>query len=416
MKPLHTLSALVGALPPDRGIVIHSAAAHPTVLGRRLAEEAGALRGRRLFTLMPLGPVAYADAPARDAFDIVTFLPGAALRPALDAGRVTASRQPLSEVAQAFSRGEYKAGAVLLRTSPPDASGRVCLGVAVDYMPAAIEHAQVVVAEIDPHMPRTCGGSWIDGRRIDAYVDAEDGPHTLPAAPADPTDQAIATHVASLVEDGATLQLGVGSLPDQVLARVGHLRHLGLHTGIIGEGAQALIERGVVDNSRKECFAGVSVATMALGSASFYSFLDRNTAVELQPCTLTHDAAALRMLSRLTCVNSALQVGLDGRVNAEWAGTRRVAVPGGLTDFARAASSLPLGKSIVALRSTDRTGASTIVPSLRADVPASLEPHEVDFFVTEHGVAAVRGCSADERRRALAAIAHPSHREQLARP
>lgn len=416
MKPLASLSALVAGLPPDRGIVVHSAAAHPTVLGRRLAAEAGALRGRRLFTLMPLGAVAYAEGPARDAFELVTFLPGAALRPALDAGRVTASRQPLSTVPLAFARGEHKAGAVLLRTSPPDEAGRVCLGVAVDYMPAAIEQAQVVIAEIDPRMPRTCGGSWIDAKRIDAYVDAEDGPHVLHSPPADPVDEAIATHVASLVEDGATLQLGVGSLPDQVLARVRHLRHLGLHTGIIGAGAQALIERGVVDNSRKECFAGVSVATMALGSPRFYSFLDRNAAVELQPCSLTHDATVLHKLSRLTCVNSALQVDLQGRVNAEWAGTRRVAAPGGLTDFARAAATLPKGKSVVALRSTDRNGASTIVPALRPGVPASLEPGEVDFFVTEHGVAAVRGCSPDERRRALAAIAHPAQRERLSRP
>ena len=415
MKPLATLADLVGRLPPERGIVLHSAAAHPTGLARRLAEEAQALRGRRVYTLMPLGPLPYAGPPARDALEIATFLPGAGLRAALDAGRVAPLRQPLSTVPASFARGEYPVGAVLLRVAPPDASGRVSLGVSVDYMLAAIAAATFVIAEIDPRMPVVQGDAWIPASRIDAWVDAVDAPHAVQPQQGDAVEEAIAAHVASLLEDGAVLQLGVGSLPDQVLAKVGHLQHLGLHTGIVADSARPLIERGIVDNSTKEVFAGVSVATMALGTAEFYAFLDRNAAVELHPCAVTHAGDVLRGMARLCAINSALQVDLNGRVNAEWAGTRRIAVPGGLTDFARAASSLPRGRSIIVLRSTDRAGGSTIVPSLRDEVPASLEPHEVDFFVSEHGVAAVRGCTPGERRKALAAIAHPAHRDALAR-
>ncbi|GAB3771110.1 acetyl-CoA hydrolase/transferase C-terminal domain-containing protein [Ramlibacter monticola] len=415
MKPLATLAELIARLPADRGIVLHSAAAHPTVLARKLAEEAEALRGRRVYTLMPLGLVPYAEPPARDALEIATFLPGAGLRAALDAGRVTPLRQPLSTVPDGFARGDYPVGAVLLRVSPPDAGGRVSLGVSVDYMKAAVEAAPLVIAEIDPRMPVVQGDAWIPASRIAAWVDAVDAPHAVKPQPADAIEEAIASHVASLVEDGAVLQLGVGSLPDQVLGRLGHLRHLGLHTGIVADSARPLIERGVIDNSTKEVFAGASIATMALGSAEFYAWLDRNAAVELHPCTVTHSGGLLRRLTRLCAINSALQVDLQGRVNAEWAGRRRIAVPGGLPDFARAASSLEGGRSIIALRSTDRSSASTILDSLPAEVPASLEPHEVDFFVTEHGVAAVRGCPPAERRKAMAAIAHPAHREALAR-
>jgi acyl-CoA hydrolase len=413
MKPLNSLSALIAPLAPERGIVLHSGPAHPTRLGGLLAEQAQALQGRRVYTLMPLGPLPYAEPPARDQLALTSFLPGAGLRPAMDAGRLTPFRQPLSTVPADIASGTLPVGAVLLRVSPPDERGRVCLGVAVDYMMAAVQAAQVVVAELDPRMPRAVGDCWIEAARIDAWVDAADPPHEVADAPGqDAAEAAIAANIASLVEDGAVLQLGVGSLPEQVLARLGQHRHLGLHTGIIGDGARQLIERGVIDNSRKEVFAGVSIATMALGSRGLYDFLDGNAAVQMHPCSTTHAADVLARLSRLCAINSAVQVDLHGRVNAEWAGRRRIAVPGGLPDFARAASRLPHGRSIVALRSTNRAGESTLVDSLAQ--PASLEPHEVDFFVTEHGVAPVRGCSPRERRKALVAIAHPAHRERLA--
>lgn len=413
---MNTLSRVldrIGRLPADRGIVLHSGAAHPTGLARWLAAQAPRLHGRRVCALMPLGPVPYAEPPARDHLELTSLLPGAGLRAAMDAGRVTPLRQPLSSVPVDIARGALPVGAVLLRVSPPDELGRVCLGVSVDYMKAAVEAAQLVVAEIDTRMPRAAGDAWIDASRIDAFVDPVDSPHAVEeAAHPDAVEQAIAAHIASLVEDGATLQLGVGSLPEQVLARLGGHRHLGLHTGIIGDGARRLIESGAVDNSRKGVFAGASVSTMALGSAAFYAFLDGNPAVEMHPCSTTHAADVLRRLPRLCAVNSALQVDLHGRVNVEWAGRRRIAVPGGLPDFARAASSLPDGRSIVALRSTTRSGDSTLVDQLAQ--PAALEPHEVDFFVTEHGVAAVRGLAPQARRAALIRIAHPAHRDGLA--
>ncbi|MCD9029730.1 hypothetical protein LDO26_16170 [Luteimonas sp. BDR2-5] len=414
MKSLQSLDWLSDALAPGQGIVLHSGAAHPARLARMLAESAAALRGRRLHTLMPCGDLPYADPGVREQFAITAFLPGSALRPAMDSGHVEALRVPLSQIPSAFDKGEFPVGAVLLRVSPPDPDGWVSLGVSVDYMPAAINAARWVIAEIDPHMPRTCGDSRIRVERIDAYVDSTDLPFEALATESDPIEIAIAEHIATLVSDGDVLQLGVGSLPDRVLARLDHLKHLGVHTGIIGNGAMPLIERGVIDNSRKAVFAGTSVATMALGSLNFYGFIDQNPAISLHPCSVTHDAGILRRLGSLCAINSALQVDLNGAVNAEWAGRRRISLPGGLADFARAAAAQTRGSSIIALRAVNRFGESTIVPRLDAAAEPSLVPPEVDHVVTEFGIASLRGRSPSQRRQALLAIASPLHRDMLA--
>jgi acyl-CoA hydrolase len=169
----------------------------------------------------------------------------------------------------------------------------------------------------------------------------------------------------------------------------------------------------VIDNSTKAALPGVSVATMLLGSTGLYEWVHRNPAIEMHPCSFTHDARVLRGLGAFTAINSALQVDLEGRANAEMVGNRRISLPGGLPDFARAAASSPRGRSIIAVRACDKAGRSSIVPRLR-DAEASLQPNEVDFIVTEYGVASIRGASAEQRRKSLLAIAHPAHREALA--
>ncbi|NYT26037.1 hypothetical protein H0A73_20810 [Alcaligenaceae bacterium] len=414
LKKLAHLSDLLGGLRPGEPVTIHSAAANPTRLARQLAESAPMLGGRCVYALMPYGPVPYADAPARDSLKIATALPGPGLRAAMEAGRVVALRRPLSAMPALFPAGE-RAGMVLLRVAPPDASGRCNLGVAVDYMPAALRAARFVVAEIDPGMPVVPGEGWVDVGRIDACIQSEDGPHQMTPPDADTVDIDIARHVVSLLKDGDVLQTGVGALPEQVLRQAAHLKSLGLHTGILTDGARALMEAGVIDNSRKGYLPGVSVATMALGTAGLYAFMDRNPSVFLASCAVTHAGEVLRQVQSLKAINGALQVDLQGRVNAEWAGARQVSLPGGLPDFARAAAAQEHGLSIIALRSCDRHGRSAIVPALAPQHPCSLDAHEVDCYVTEYGIAHVRGRSEAARRGALIAIAHPGHREMLER-
>lgn len=397
-------------------VAIHSGCAEPPVLSRQLAAQAAAMKGAQLLTLMPMGDPAWAGEAATGQFDVTTFFPGRGLRVALDQGRARALRYPLSAIPGLFDRGEIEVDVLLLQVSEPDASGRVSLGVSVDYMPAVLAQSPLVVAEINPRMPRTCGDSTLHVSQIALCIDAAEPPQPLPPAAGDEVDRRIAQHVAGLLDDGAVLQIGIGSVPDQVLSGLAHLKHLGLHSGIVTDAVRPLIETGVIDNSTKARFTGVSVTTMAAGTQDFYDFLHRNRAIEFHSCALTHDRALLATIDGLCAINSALQVDLAGRVNAETANGRRISLPGGLPDFAAGASRARGGKSIIALRSSFAKGAqSNIVARLGDGAPVTVGPDVVDFVVTEYGVAALRGTTRAERARALVAVAHPQHRERLER-
>jgi 4-hydroxybutyrate CoA-transferase len=394
-------------------VVLHSGCAEPRGLARLLAEHADAMRGVRLLTMMPMGEAPYGDLAAA-ALDVNTFFPGRGLRAALSAGRVRALRYPLSAIPGLFGSGAMRADVALLQVSSPDAGGHASLGVSVDYMRAVLAQSPLVIAEINPRMPHTCGDARIPLSSIDWFIDATDPPQSVAPAAADAVDERIARNVAGLVGDGAVLQMGIGSLPDRVLAQLGHLRHLGLHSGIVTDAVRPLIEGGIIDNSTKQHRRGVSVTSMAAGTQSFYDFLNDNRAIEFHPCSHTHDAGVLAGIEGLCAINSALQVDLDGDVNAEQVGIRKLSLPGGLPDFAFGATRARAGMSIIALRSTHGgERASSIVPRFGAATPVTLPWTAVDFVVTEHGVASIRGASGAARATALLAVADPSHRERL---
>lgn len=416
MKHLDDVGALFAGLGAGTTIVLHSACAEPRGLARQLAEHASAMRGVHVYAMMPMGSAPYSNEAAAAELDIATFFPGRGLRAALDAGRVRPLRYPVSAIPGLFDSGTLKADVLLLQVSPPDATGQVSLGVSVDYMHAVLRQAPLVVAEVNPRMPQTCGDTAVPVSSIDWFVEATEPPEPVPPAAADEVGRRIAEHVASLVQDGAVIQIGVGSLPDMVLARLGHLRHLGLHSGMITDAVRPLIESGVIDNSTKKRFAGVCVTTMAAGTQDFYDFLHRNAAVEFHPCSLTHGASVVASIENLCAINSVLQVDLAGRGNAETVDGRCVALPGGLPDFAAGATRVPGGRSILALRSAFRNGTrSNIVAHFAPDAPTTVGPEHVDFVVTEYGIAAVRGLAPAARARALISVAHPNHREALER-
>jgi len=414
MQHLQTLGVLADRLRAGSGIVIHSACSEPARLASMLAAEADAFKGAFVYSLMPMGQAPYGEAPACDALQITTFFPGKGLRAAVNAGRASILRHPLSAIPGLFDRRQIRADVVLLQVAPPDERGRISLGLAVDYMHAVLRQRPIVVAEINPKLPRTCGDSFIDTDCIDYFVEAEHEPQSVPLAAADDVDTRIAAHVASLVPDGAVLQVGIGSLPDLVLARLSDRKHLGVHTGIITEAFRPLLESGVVDNSRKQQCRGASVTTMAAGTQSFYDFLHRNCTIEFHPCSLTHDEDVLARIEGLTAINSGLQIDLSGRVNAEAVAGRIVAAPGGLPDFARGARRAPGGRSILAVRSSFKAS-SNVVGRLSADAPVTVAADDIDYVVTEHGTAALRNCSPVERAEALIAIADPLHHSALQR-
>lgn len=416
MKPLQDVGALLGRLGAGCALVMHSGCAEPPVLAREVAQHAPSMRGVRLLTLMPMGSAPYGEAAAASQLDVDTFFPGRGLRQALNAGRVRPLRHALSAIPALFDSGALRADVVMLQVSPPDPMGHVSLGVSVDYMRSVLAQSPLVIAEINPRMPATCGDTRLPVDQIDWFIEGGEPVQAVPPSEVDEVDARIAGHVAGLVMDGAVLQVGIGSLPDAVLGRLGHLKHLGLHSGVATDAVRALIESGAIDNSTKSRFAGISVTTMAAGTQAFYDFLHRNAAIEFHPCSLTHAADVLAGIDRLCAINSALQVDLQGNVNAEAANGKLVSLPGGLPDFAAGAVHAKGGMSIVALRSTfGKEAASNVVASLGAATPVSVGASDVDFIVTEHGVARVRGASPSERAAGLIAVAHPRHREALHR-
>ena len=341
-------------------------------------------------------------------------MPGLGLRQAALADSVNLLRHTVFDWPALFAHGDLRADVLMLQVSPVDADGMVSLGVSVDFMHAALASARCVVAEINPHMPDTCGHSRFSAQHIDWFVPTNHAVQTAKVVAPDAVDQRIAEHVAGLLSDGAVVQIGMGSLPEGVLARLGHLRHLGLHTGIFTDGMQALMESGVVDNSTKRFKPGVSVSTMAGGSADLYRYMHRNHAVEMHPCDVTHGPQVLAQMDGFCAINSALQVDLAGCVNAEWVGSRRISLPGGLPNFAQGAMQAKKGLAIIVMRSVyGPDQRSSIVTQWAAPGPPTLLGDGYHCLVTEHGVAHLHGLSPRARAMAIARVAHPMWRDAL---
>jgi len=316
-----------------------------------------------------------------------------------------------SALPRMFERGQLPSDVGLLQVSPPDAGGLVSLGIGVEYVADALRHTRTLIAEINHRMPRTRGTAGLPLSAFAAAVETDRPLREAPARAPDAVDRVIADRVAGLVEDGDTLQLGVGSLPSAVLESLAGHTDLGFHTGIITDGVTALVEKGVVTGARKEIDQGLVITGAALGSTSLYNRL-REFPVEFRAASYTHAPAVLSQLKSLVSINSAIEVDLLGQVGAELRRGVHIGAVGGQVDFSRAAS-LTGARSVIALRSESR-GESTINSTLRGGVVTTARV-DVDAVVTEHGVALLTGCTVAERARRLIAVAAPHHREGLER-
>jgi len=403
-------------LAPGSSVVLHSAYAEPGFLAQQLARAGEELQDVRVYTLMPTGPTPYAAPQLDGHLRVQTFYPGRGLRAAVNASRADLIRAPLSAIPRMFRDGSVKADVLLLQLSPPDQHGMMSLGISVDYMRAVLEQNPVVVAEVNPAMPHTCGDSCIAMDQVDYVVDARTPIDSIAAAVPDQIDQRIAGHIAGLIGHGAVLQVGIGSIADLVLGHLTHLSNLGIHSGIITEAVVALIEGGIVTNATKRRFAGKSVSTMAAGTQGFYDYLHKNPLVEFHPCDVTHSAELLAGIDGLCAINTVLQIDLAGQANAEQMDGQIISSVGGLGDFAKGASAAKGGRSIISLRSSSRDGQrSNILPEYPAGAPVSLAAANIDFVITEHGVASIRGLGPAALAQALIEIAHPDHRAALRR-
>lgn len=394
-------------------VFVHGVAAAPRQLIEALAARAGELRDVELIHLHTEGPAPYAAPGMERSFRTNAIFVGANLREAVQAGRADYLPVFLSEVPRLFRAGILPLDVALVHVSPPDRHGFCSLGVSVDAARAAVETARCVVAQVNPNMPRTHGDGLLHSRDIDVMVQVEDPlPEVQPRPPGE-IEKAVGRHVASLVEDGATLQMGIGGIPDAVLAALGAHRKLGIHTEMFSDGLIELIERGVVTGELKRVHPGRVVAGFVMGTRKVYDFIDDNPAVAMLDIGYVNDTAVIRRNPKVTAINSAIEVDLTGQVCADSIGLRQYSGVGGQMDFIRGASLSEGGKPIIALKSVTSKGRSRIVPHLQTGAGVVTTRAHVHYVVTEHGVANLYGRNLSQRAAALIAVAHPDHREEL---
>lgn len=387
--------------------------ATPHALLAALVAQADRLRDVELMHLHVSGDAPHAAAQHAESFRIANLFVGENMRGALDYERVDYLPCFLSEIPQLFRSRRRPIDVALIHVSPPNAHGFCTLGVSVDIVRAALDVAEVVVAQVNPQMPRVHGDGFVHLRDIDHLVYVDEPLPELGSRELTDTERAIGAHVASLVEDGATLQMGIGAIPDaSLLALQGH-RHLGIHSEMWADGVLPLIECGAVDNSRKSVHAGKTVSGFVMGSRKLYDFIDDNPSVVQLDIGYVNNVTVIARNPRVTAINSAVEVDLTGQVCADSIGERIISGVGGQMDFIRGASLSPGGKPIIALPSRTNRGKSRIVPQLASGAGVVTTRAHVHFVVTEYGVADLYGRTLGERARALIGIAHPDDREAL---
>lgn len=405
----------VSTISSGHRVFVHSAAAAPRLLVEAMTARARELRDVEVVHLHTEGPAPYSKPEHAGRFRVNVMFVGANVREAVNSGRADYIPVFLSEVPALFRRGILPLDVALVQVSPPDGHGYCSLGVSVDVSAAAVQTARHVIALVNPRMPRSHGDGLIHKSRLHAMVEVDE---PLPEHPADaptPVELAIGRHVAGLVEDGATLQMGIGAIPNAVLASLGNHRRLGVHTEMFSDGLIALVEKGVVTGEHKVKHPGKVVAGFAVGTRRTFDFIDDNPVVQMLDIAYVNDTAVIRRNPKVTAINSALEIDLTGQVCADSIGCRQYSGVGGQMDFIRGASLSEGGKPIIALPSTTSRGESRIVAMLKPGAGVVTTRAHVQYVVTEHGIANLYGKNLRQRAHALISIAHPDHRDQLAR-
>lgn len=405
-------SACIG---PGDGLMWGQAGAEPQTLTQALMARRHTLRE----PVEAFVGVSWSDAvtPAHaDMMRFRSYCGAGANRSLAKAGVLDILPCHYSQLPSLIRSGHIKADVLLLQVAPADEHGRYSLSLASEYLVAAIEVARTIIVEINEQAPRTFGERSLSADDISFAIETSRPPLEPPRAAPGAAERAVAARVADLIEDGATLQFGIGGIPEAVLATLGNRRNLGIHTGALGEAVVDLVESGALNNARKSRDAGITIAGVAMGGPRLHRFLHGNRSVQFRSIDYTHDAQVLASHDRLTAINSAVEVDLTGQINAEVAGGSYVGAVGGAIDFLRAAQRSRGGLPIVALAATVGEGAqrsSRIVARLSG--PVSTPRSDAGLIVTEHGVADLRGQSLSRRIARMIDIAAPEFREGLAR-
>ncbi len=396
-------------------VYVQGQAATPQVLLEAMTARASELENVETVHLHLEGDAPFARPEYAKSFRPNAFFVGSNLRAAVSEGRADYTPIFLSEIPRLFREGVLPLDAALVHVSPPDAHGYVSLGVSVDATLAAVQTARLVIAQVNPRMPRTLGDAGVHVSRFAALVSVDAPLFGHGAAEPDDVQTAIGRRIAALVENGATLQMGIGAIPDAVLKELHGHRALGIHTEMFSDGVLPLIHAGVVTNEKKVLQRGRTVASFVNGSPALYAFVHDNPSVELRDCGYVNDTSVIRQQPKMTAINSAIEVDFTGQVVADSIGERIFSGVGGQMDFIRGATLSPGGKAIIALPSTTSKGESRIVSALKAGAGVVTSRAHVRYVVTEHGVADLYAHSLRHRVQQLLNVAAPQHREALAR-
>jgi len=407
-----TVEKAIRLIPRGRRILIGSGAAEPHELVEGLVAHGGHLADNDIVHLMTLGPAPYVQPGMEQRFRHTAFFIGHNVRAAVAEGRADFMPVFLSEIPALIKSRRVRIDVALIQVSLPDRHGYVSLGVSVDIVRAAVESADLVLAEVNPKTPRTHGDSFIHVDRIDALVPVDYPLPELPAKTADEVSTEIARHVASLIPDGATLQLGIGKIPDAVLAALSNHHDLGVHSEMFSDGVMDLVQAGVITGRKKTLLPGKAVTSFLMGSQTLYDWVDDNPIVEMRPSNFTNDPFNVARNDRMVAVNSALAVDLTGQVAADTLMGNFFSGIGGQVDFIRGAARSHGGKPIIALPSTAK-GASRIQPALEEGAGVVTSRGDVRYVVTEFGIADLWGKNIRQRTLALIEIAHPDFRAEL---
>jgi 4-hydroxybutyrate CoA-transferase len=404
----------VAGIESGHQVYVHCAAATPSVLLDALVTRAAELTDVGMIHLHTEGPGPHLVPEMAPHFRHRALFVGANARAAVNEGRADYVPVFLSDVPRLFDRRVIALDAVLVNATPPDAHGFCSLGVSVEAMHAAVRTAGMVIVQLNRAMPRTLGDSFIHVDDIDLAVEVDVPPYEHAPGAIGDVERRIGEHVAGLVPDGATIQLGIGAIPAATAVALRGHRDLGIHTEMFTDAVVDLVEAGVVTGARKERNRGKIVTAFLMGSRRLYDFVNDNPMVEMRPVDFTNDTHIIRSFGSMTAINSAIEVDLTGQVVADSIGSRIYSGVGGQMDFVRGAALAPGGRAIIALPSTAADGTVTrIVTVLGAGAGVVTTRAHVQTIVTEFGVAELFGRSLRERAGALIAIAHPDHRHRL---
>jgi len=415
MSKYVTAAEAVKVVKSNDRVYVQAAAATPSILTKALAERYSELRNVEVCHLHTEGVAAYANPDLAESFHVNSFFIGGNVRHTLTAGNGSYTPVFLSELPNLFRKNVLPIDVAFIHVSPPDKHGYCSLGVSVEATVAAIENAKIVVAQVNPQMPRTFGDGILHVSEIDYLVEVDTPIYAHDVVPFTKEEEKIGAFIASLIEDRSTLQMGIGSIPDAALSKLKNHKDLGIHSEMFSDGVIDLIENDVINCNYKGTLRGRVLATFLMGSKRLYDYVNDNPFIEMKESSMVNDTSRIRKNPRMVAINSAIEVDVTGQVCADSIGAKMYSGVGGQMDFIRGASLSDGGKAIIALPSITKKGESRIVPYLKQGAGVVSTRSHVQYIITENGIADLYGKTLKQRVDEMVKIAHPTHQESIDR-